>query len=220
MQSGELGSFSVSPHLSAAHLFFSISSGKKETLKEINKRGLYHSKEIQCFALRKLQFLNFLLPLFAAFRCGEEEEPSVWVCHTTGRLRGWFTSKARGELFVQANVLWMELSFCGQLIWKKIKKVLVARYADDVNVKKKKKSPICFASCQQAIVLEGSYWKRRIEVVIKEYHKWRIYHKKRVSCCFWGFFSRSQMECRRFIILHCAPVTAPRMTVLVCAACS
>lgn len=32
----------------------------------------------------------------------------------------------------------------------------------------------------QAIILEGSYWKRRIEVVIKEYHKWRIYYKKRV----------------------------------------
>lgn len=30
-------------------------------------------------------------------------------------------------------------------------------------------------------MLEGSYWKRRIEVVIKEYHKWRIYYKKRVS---------------------------------------
>lgn len=39
-------------------------------------------------------------------------------------------------------------------------------------------------SCQQAIVLEGSYWKRRIEVVIKEYHKWRIYYKKRVSTRF------------------------------------
>lgn len=36
------------------------------------------------------------------------------------------------------------------------------------------------ACCKQAIVLEGSYWKRRIEVVIKEYHKWRIYYKKRV----------------------------------------
>ncbi|XP_075876241.1 carbohydrate-responsive element-binding protein isoform X2 [Nelusetta ayraudi] len=33
----------------------------------------------------------------------------------------------------------------------------------------------------EAIVLEGSYWKRRIEVVIKEYHKWRIYHKKRLQ---------------------------------------
>lgn len=36
----------------------------------------------------------------------------------------------------------------------------------------------------QAIVLEGSYWKQRIEVVIKEYHKWRIYYKKRVKNLF------------------------------------
>ncbi|PWA23194.1 hypothetical protein CCH79_00002190 [Gambusia affinis] len=34
---------------------------------------------------------------------------------------------------------------------------------------------------RQAIILEGSYWKRRIEVVIKEYHKWRIYYKKRLQ---------------------------------------
>ena len=33
----------------------------------------------------------------------------------------------------------------------------------------------------QAVVLEGNYWKRRIEVVMREYHKWRIYYKKRVS---------------------------------------
>ncbi|XP_077596495.1 carbohydrate-responsive element-binding protein [Stigmatopora nigra] len=33
----------------------------------------------------------------------------------------------------------------------------------------------------EAIVLEGSYWKRRIEVVIKEYHKWRIYYKERIQ---------------------------------------
>ncbi|XP_061754246.1 carbohydrate-responsive element-binding protein-like isoform X1 [Nerophis ophidion] len=33
----------------------------------------------------------------------------------------------------------------------------------------------------EAIVLEGSYWKRRIEVVINEYHKWRIYYKKRLQ---------------------------------------
>lgn len=32
----------------------------------------------------------------------------------------------------------------------------------------------------QAVVLEGNYWKRRIEVVMKEYNKWRIYYKKRV----------------------------------------
>ncbi|XP_029028648.1 carbohydrate-responsive element-binding protein-like isoform X2 [Betta splendens] len=33
----------------------------------------------------------------------------------------------------------------------------------------------------EAIVLEGSYWKQRIEVVIREYHKWRIYYKKRLQ---------------------------------------
>ncbi|XP_032803005.2 MLX-interacting protein-like isoform X2 [Petromyzon marinus] len=31
----------------------------------------------------------------------------------------------------------------------------------------------------QANILEGKYWKRRIEIVIKEYHNWRIYFKKR-----------------------------------------
>ncbi|XP_030318579.1 carbohydrate-responsive element-binding protein isoform X2 [Calypte anna] len=32
----------------------------------------------------------------------------------------------------------------------------------------------------EAVVLEGNYWKRRIEVVLREYHKWRIYYKKRL----------------------------------------
>ncbi|CAJ0928360.1 unnamed protein product [Ranitomeya imitator] len=32
----------------------------------------------------------------------------------------------------------------------------------------------------EAVVLEGNYWKRRIEVVMKEYNKWRIYYKKRL----------------------------------------
>ncbi|XP_029469402.1 carbohydrate-responsive element-binding protein [Rhinatrema bivittatum] len=32
----------------------------------------------------------------------------------------------------------------------------------------------------EAVVLEGNYWKRKIEVVMKEYHKWRIYYKKRL----------------------------------------
>ncbi|KFU91558.1 Carbohydrate-responsive element-binding protein, partial [Chaetura pelagica] len=35
----------------------------------------------------------------------------------------------------------------------------------------------------QAVVLEGNYWKRRIEVVLREYHKWRIYYKKRLRKC-------------------------------------
>ncbi|XP_055461722.1 carbohydrate-responsive element-binding protein isoform X2 [Psammomys obesus] len=32
----------------------------------------------------------------------------------------------------------------------------------------------------EAVVLEGNYWKRHIEVVMREYHKWRIYYKKRL----------------------------------------
>ncbi|NXA42538.1 MLXPL protein, partial [Eudromia elegans] len=32
----------------------------------------------------------------------------------------------------------------------------------------------------RAVILEGNYWKRRIEVVMREYHKWRIYYKKRL----------------------------------------
>ncbi|XP_054214294.1 carbohydrate-responsive element-binding protein isoform X2 [Homo sapiens] len=58
---------------------------------------------------------------------------------------------------------------------------------------KRRKSPVCgFVTPLQgpeadahrkpeAVVLEGNYWKRRIEVVMREYHKWRIYYKKRVS---------------------------------------
>ncbi|KFV84019.1 Carbohydrate-responsive element-binding protein, partial [Struthio camelus australis] len=38
---------------------------------------------------------------------------------------------------------------------------------------------LSFCLCQ-AVVLEGNYWKRRIEVVMREYHKWRIYYKKRL----------------------------------------
>ncbi|KAJ8286262.1 hypothetical protein GJAV_G00036410 [Gymnothorax javanicus] len=33
----------------------------------------------------------------------------------------------------------------------------------------------------EAIVTEGKYWKRRIEIVIREYHKWRTYFKKRLQ---------------------------------------
>lgn len=35
---------------------------------------------------------------------------------------------------------------------------------------------------------EGKCWKRRIEIVIREYHKWRTYFKKRVLPCFQAIF--------------------------------
>ncbi|XP_016830375.1 carbohydrate-responsive element-binding protein [Cricetulus griseus] len=56
----------------------------------------------------------------------------------------------------------------------------------------RRKSPVCgFVTPLQgpeadehrkpeAVILEGNYWKRRIEVVMREYHKWRIYYKKRL----------------------------------------
>ncbi|NWH60108.1 MLXIP protein, partial [Geococcyx californianus] len=33
----------------------------------------------------------------------------------------------------------------------------------------------------EAIATEGKYWKRRIEIIIREYHKWRTYFKKRLQ---------------------------------------
>ncbi|KAI5625286.1 MLX-interacting protein [Silurus asotus] len=33
----------------------------------------------------------------------------------------------------------------------------------------------------EAIATEGKYWKRRIEIVLREYHKWRTYFKKRLN---------------------------------------
>ncbi|XP_028852697.1 MLX-interacting protein isoform X2 [Denticeps clupeoides] len=33
----------------------------------------------------------------------------------------------------------------------------------------------------EAIATEGKYWRRRIEIVIREYHKWRTYFKKRLQ---------------------------------------
>ena len=34
--------------------------------------------------------------------------------------------------------------------------------------------------CSQAVVLEGKYWKRRLECVTAEYKKWRVYYKDRL----------------------------------------
>ncbi|XP_041423606.1 MLX-interacting protein [Xenopus laevis] len=33
----------------------------------------------------------------------------------------------------------------------------------------------------EAIAIDGKYWKRRIEIVVREYHKWRTYFKKRLQ---------------------------------------
>uniref|UniRef100_A0A8C5P6F4 MLX interacting protein like n=1 Tax=Leptobrachium leishanense TaxID=445787 RepID=A0A8C5P6F4_9ANUR len=96
--------------------------------------------------------------------------------------------------------------FCGKLVspkWKNFKGLRLM-WSDKIRLNnaiwrawyiqyvEKKKSPVCgFVTPldglegddhrkPEAVVLEGNYWKRRIEAVIKEYNKWRIYYKKRL----------------------------------------
>ncbi|XP_058141909.1 carbohydrate-responsive element-binding protein isoform X2 [Dasypus novemcinctus] len=99
----------------------------------------------------------------------------------------------------------MSLAYSGKLVspkWKNFKGLkLLCRDKIRLNnaiwrawyiqYVERRKSPVCgFVTPLQgpeadehrkpeAVVLEGNYWKRRIEVVMREYHKWRIYHKKR-----------------------------------------
>ncbi|XP_076867795.1 carbohydrate-responsive element-binding protein isoform X2 [Brachyhypopomus gauderio] len=83
--------------------------------------------------------------------------------------------------FKGLRLLWRDKIRLNNAIWR----------AWFIQYVEKRKSPVCgFITPLEgseadahhkpaAIVLEGSYWKRQIEVVIKEYHKWRIYYKKR-----------------------------------------
>ncbi|XP_066868433.1 carbohydrate-responsive element-binding protein isoform X4 [Kogia breviceps] len=101
----------------------------------------------------------------------------------------------------------MSLAYSGKLVspkWKNFKGLkLLCRDKIRLNnaiwrawyiqYVERRKSPVCgFVTPLQgpeadehrkpeAVVLEGNYWKRRIEVVMREYHKWRIYYKKRVE---------------------------------------
>ncbi|XP_008284570.1 carbohydrate-responsive element-binding protein isoform X2 [Stegastes partitus] len=85
--------------------------------------------------------------------------------------------------FKGLRLLWRDKIRLNNAIWR----------AWFIQYVEKRKNPVCgFVSPlegseadahrkPEAIILEGSYWKRRIEVVIKEYHKWRIYYKKRLQ---------------------------------------
>ncbi|XP_040312068.1 carbohydrate-responsive element-binding protein isoform X6 [Herpailurus yagouaroundi] len=103
----------------------------------------------------------------------------------------------------------MSLAYSGKLVspkWKNFKGLkLLCRDKIRLNnaiwrawyiqYVERRKSPVCgFVTPLQgpeadehrkpeAVVLEGNYWKRRIEVVMREYHKWRIYYKKRLRKC-------------------------------------
>ncbi|XP_061608113.1 carbohydrate-responsive element-binding protein-like isoform X2 [Phyllopteryx taeniolatus] len=87
------------------------------------------------------------------------------------------------KTFKGLRLLWRDKIRLNNAIWR----------AWFIQYVEKRKNPVCgFVTPlegseadahrkPEAIILEGSYWKRRIEVVIKEYHKWRIYYKKRLQ---------------------------------------
>ncbi|XP_068126127.1 carbohydrate-responsive element-binding protein-like [Hyperolius riggenbachi] len=85
--------------------------------------------------------------------------------------------------FKGLRLLWRDKIRLNNAIWR-------AWYLQYVE---KRKTPVCgFVTPldglegddhrkPEAVVLEGNYWKRRIEAVMKEYNKWRIYYKKRLK---------------------------------------
>ncbi|XP_053851333.1 carbohydrate-responsive element-binding protein isoform X11 [Vidua macroura] len=87
---------------------------------------------------------------------------------------------------------WKNFKGLRLLCWDKIRLNNVIWRAWYIQYVERRKNPVCgFVTPlegmeayehrkPEAVVLEGNYWKRRIEVVMREYHKWRIYYKKRL----------------------------------------
>ncbi|XP_075391155.1 MLX-interacting protein isoform X3 [Tenrec ecaudatus] len=102
----------------------------------------------------------------------------------------------------------MSLAYSGKLVspkWKNFKG-LKLQWRDKIRLNnaiwrawymqylEKRKNPVCHFVTPldgsvdadehrrpEAISTEGKYWKSRIEIVIREYHKWRTYFKKRLQ---------------------------------------
>ncbi|KAG7491005.1 MLX-interacting protein isoform X1 [Solea senegalensis] len=85
--------------------------------------------------------------------------------------------------FKGLKLLWRDKIRLNNAIWR-------AWYMQYVE---KRKNPVCHFVTPldgstdldvhrpaEGLVSEGKYWKRRIEIVIREYHKWRTYFKKRL----------------------------------------
>uniref|UniRef100_A0A8C3Q6G1 Uncharacterized protein n=1 Tax=Geospiza parvula TaxID=87175 RepID=A0A8C3Q6G1_GEOPR len=87
---------------------------------------------------------------------------------------------------------WKNFKGLRLLCWDKIRLNNVIWRAWYIQYVERRKNPVCSFITPlegmeadehrkpEAVVLEGNYWKRRIEVVMREYHKWRIYYKKRL----------------------------------------
>ncbi|XP_057677895.1 carbohydrate-responsive element-binding protein-like isoform X2 [Corythoichthys intestinalis] len=124
------------------------------------------------------------------YRYGPLSSGSLSIDPTLTRLFECMTLAYSGKIvspkwksFKGLRLLWRDKIRLNNAIWR----------AWFIQYVEKRKNPVCgFVTPlegseadahrkPEAIVLEGSYWKRRIEVVIKEYHKWRIYYKKRLQ---------------------------------------
>uniref|UniRef100_A0A3Q1HF62 BHLH domain-containing protein n=1 Tax=Anabas testudineus TaxID=64144 RepID=A0A3Q1HF62_ANATE len=126
------------------------------------------------------------------YRYGPRSSGSLSIDPTLTRLFECMSLAYSGKIvspkwksFKGLRLLWRDKIRLNNAIWR----------AWFIQYVEKRKNPVCgFVTPlegseadahrkPEAIVLEGSYWKQRIEVVIREYHKWRIYYKKRGQIC-------------------------------------
>ncbi|KAG8597659.1 hypothetical protein GDO81_002351 [Engystomops pustulosus] len=112
------------------------------------------------------------------------------------------------QIIHSGHFIALSFSFSGKLVspkWKNFKG-LKLQWRDKIRLNnaiwrawymqyiEKRQNPVCHfvtpldASVDfdehrrpEAIATEGKYWKRRIEIVVREYHKWRTYFKKRLQ---------------------------------------
>ncbi|XP_026228613.1 carbohydrate-responsive element-binding protein-like isoform X2 [Anabas testudineus] len=124
------------------------------------------------------------------YRYGPRSSGSLSIDPTLTRLFECMSLAYSGKIvspkwksFKGLRLLWRDKIRLNNAIWR----------AWFIQYVEKRKNPVCgFVTPlegseadahrkPEAIVLEGSYWKQRIEVVIREYHKWRIYYKKRLQ---------------------------------------
>lgn len=127
---------------------------------------------------------------FQTYKFGPFNSGSLSIDPTLTRLFECMTLAYSGKI---VSPKWKSFKGLRLLWWDKIRLNNGIWRAWFIQYVEKRKNPVCgFVTPlegleadahrkPEAIVLEGNYWKRRIEVVIKEYHKWRIYYKKRLQ---------------------------------------
>ncbi|XP_041949412.1 carbohydrate-responsive element-binding protein-like isoform X1 [Alosa sapidissima] len=127
---------------------------------------------------------------FQTYKFGPFNSGSLSIDPTLTRLFECMTLAYSGKI---VSPKWKSFKGLRLLWWDKIRLNNGIWRAWFIQYVEKRRNPVCgFVTPlegleadahrkPEAIVLEGNYWKRRIEVVIKEYHKWRIYYKKRLQ---------------------------------------